>query len=173
MWCKLQKIEGTTYHPHTRIKPQKHLQHTPRETLWKDHRTFLDHIAKKLNITDQAGWYNKIKTMHILQEKGGSGMLSKYNRSIVKLLSTIYSEYLVLYVILSFITLHDVQDINGTSPNSNIFATFGTNIPTSDPLWTIWPSNLISPIKKIGTISLYGKNMQQVSFVNITLLKNY
>ncbi len=54
-------------------------------------RMFLDHLAKKLNITCQDGWYNV--TYQTLKQHGGKKLLDKYNGSPSKLLQTVYSEY--------------------------------------------------------------------------------
>ncbi len=52
----------------------------------------MDELAKKLNIIDKEEWY-KI-TIKTIQQNGGSGLLSKYNGSPRKLLTTVYPEYL-------------------------------------------------------------------------------
>ncbi len=72
-------------------------------------RAFLDELARKLNITDQEGWYKVTTTM--LKEYGGAGLLTKYSTQkkqssssasspMINLLSTVYPEYhyRVLYV---------------------------------------------------------------------------
>ncbi len=62
---------------------------------WKyisNQRQWLDDIAKNLKITDTDGWY-KVTTKVIQQQKGGSGLLSKYNGSLARLLVTVYPEY--------------------------------------------------------------------------------
>ncbi len=59
-------------------------------------RTFLDNLAKKLNITDTKQWY-KINAV-VVHQHGGSSLLQKYNGSIVNLLTTVYSEYLVYLI---------------------------------------------------------------------------
>ncbi len=54
-------------------------------------RTFMDNLAKKLNITDQEGWY-KI-TVRSLRSNDAGGLLKRYNDSPFKLLSKLYTEY--------------------------------------------------------------------------------
>ncbi len=55
-------------------------------------RAFLDSLAKKLNINDKEGWYNV--TTAVLYRNGGGGLLrGKYNGSLKKMLTTVYSEY--------------------------------------------------------------------------------
>ncbi len=64
---------------------------------WDDinnQRSFLNNLAKKLNINDLSGWY-KI-TQYILEEQGGGGLVRKYNGSPSKLLQTVYPEYLLM-----------------------------------------------------------------------------
>jgi len=61
---------------------------------WHDlanQKSFLDHLAKKLNITSIEGWYKV--TVPILQANGGNGLLKKYKVSLHTLLSTVYPEY--------------------------------------------------------------------------------
>ncbi len=58
---------------------------------WNDtsvQHSFLQNLAKELNIIDQSGWY-KISAS-LLQRHG---LLQKYNGSVSKLLSTIFPEY--------------------------------------------------------------------------------
>ncbi len=56
-------------------------------------RAFLDKLAKKLNITDQRGWYN-IKLSQIMEYNGGGLVIGKYDGSLVKLITTVFPEYL-------------------------------------------------------------------------------
>ncbi len=51
----------------------------------------MDDIAKQLNITDVNGWY-KVTNM-TLQQLGGTGLLAKHDKSVSKLLTTVYPEY--------------------------------------------------------------------------------
>lgn len=80
------------------IKEQEivHVQISPKYRRWNNthnQRTFLDKLAKKLNITSYEGWYQvSVKT---LQQHGVSGILSKYNSSPKKLFPAIYPEYLL------------------------------------------------------------------------------
>ncbi len=53
-------------------------------------RSFLDNIAKQLNITDPQGWVKVPKK--VLQELGGHTLLTRYH-SMSKLLMTVYPEY--------------------------------------------------------------------------------
>ncbi len=55
-------------------------------------RSLLNEIGKKLNISDLSGWYNI--NWHVLKQHGGASLLSKYNYSLSRLLSTVYPEYL-------------------------------------------------------------------------------
>ncbi len=55
-------------------------------------RTFVNYIAKKLNITKQEDWY-KLKFKDYVKV-GGTGLLTKYHYSPSKLLATVLSEYL-------------------------------------------------------------------------------
>ncbi len=60
-------------------------------------RAFMDDLAKKLNITNQDGWYN-IKS-HTVHEYGGGGLLlNKYNNSLTKLLASVYPEYHIYFL---------------------------------------------------------------------------
>ncbi len=54
-------------------------------------RLFLDDLGKKLNITDQEGWYKV--TRKILRQHGGDGLIQKYNCSPHQLLTAVYPEY--------------------------------------------------------------------------------
>ncbi len=54
-------------------------------------RSFLDELAKKLNILDQAGWYNVSRG--IISDHGGAGLITKYGGSVKKLLMHVYPEY--------------------------------------------------------------------------------
>ncbi len=55
----------------------------------------MDDLARKLNISDQEDWYKV--TLKQIHDHGGQRMLSKYDHSIKKLLSVVYSEYLSFY----------------------------------------------------------------------------
>ncbi len=55
-------------------------------------RTFLENVAKQLNMKDQSSWYRISPTM--LENLGSSGLLRKYNNSMGSLLQTVYPEYL-------------------------------------------------------------------------------
>ncbi len=72
-------------------------------------RAFLDDIAKKFNITNQEGWY-KISGK-ILKQHGGHDLLRDYNFSPLKLLKTVYPEYL-FNNISSFIVSYIPNGIN-------------------------------------------------------------
>ncbi len=53
----------------------------------------MDELGKKLNITNQDGWY-KLRAKELIAF-GGRGLLNlKYNGSIHKLLTVVYPEYL-------------------------------------------------------------------------------
>ncbi len=55
-------------------------------------RSFMDRVAKELNIQDQEGWY-KIK-WSILEKHGATPLVQhKYNNSPTKLLTSVYPEY--------------------------------------------------------------------------------
>ncbi len=54
-------------------------------------RSFMDGLAKKLNIEDKEDWY-KVKGPSLL-EHGGGRLLMIYNGSMSKLLSSVYPEY--------------------------------------------------------------------------------
>ncbi len=54
-------------------------------------RTFLEQIGKKLSIKKPEDWYS-ITNIAVLKE-GGSDLLSKYNDSLINILTTIYPEY--------------------------------------------------------------------------------
>ncbi len=56
-----------------------------------NHLAFMENLAKKLNITDQDGWYNV--TALVVQQNGGHDILNMYNGSLGNLLSTIYPTY--------------------------------------------------------------------------------
>ncbi len=61
---------------------------------WNDltnQRSFLEDVAKKLNIHDESGW--KTITVKILQQYGGHGVLRKYDGSPSKLVATVFPEY--------------------------------------------------------------------------------
>ncbi len=71
--------------------------------IWSDfsnQRSFMDRLAKKLNITYPNDWYNV--TNKVIKQHGGDGLLHKFNGSGTKLLAAIYPEYLKLYVIRSY-----------------------------------------------------------------------
>ncbi len=52
----------------------------------------MESIAKKLNITDQEGWY-KVTVETLRMHKAGGLLASKYNNSPSKLLATVFPEY--------------------------------------------------------------------------------
>ncbi len=56
-----------------------------------NHKAFLDDLARKLNITTPQGWFS-IRNPTLI-ERGGGGLLRKYNGSLSRLLSTVYPEY--------------------------------------------------------------------------------
>ncbi len=56
----------------------------------KNHRSFMDNLAKKWNIKDQQGWYDV--TAVKVKESGGFSLVQKCG-SLVKLLSSVYPEY--------------------------------------------------------------------------------
>ncbi len=56
----------------------------------KNQRSFMDNLAKKLQITDHEGWY---KITNSVLRKNGAALLYKYNGSPFKLLSAVYPEY--------------------------------------------------------------------------------
>ncbi len=58
----------------------------------KEQRLFLDDLAKKLNFTDQEGWYTI--TSKTLKQHGGDDLLEIYKSSPSKLLVAVYPEYL-------------------------------------------------------------------------------
>ncbi len=70
-----------------------HHPHVPRSH-WNDlsnQRTFLDSLAKRLDITNHEGWYNVIQSVFLMH--GGGGLLKKYGGSPSKLLTKVYPEY--------------------------------------------------------------------------------
>jgi hypothetical protein len=61
---------------------------------WNDlsnQRTFLDELAKKLNITAFEEWY-RVSSKDVI-ENGGRGLFKHYGFSIPKMLTTVYKEY--------------------------------------------------------------------------------
>ncbi len=54
-------------------------------------RTFLDDLAKKLNIKNQEGWYKV--SASIVRQNGGPTLLWKYNNSLISMLLSVYPEY--------------------------------------------------------------------------------
>ncbi len=54
-------------------------------------RSFLDNLAKKLNISSPEGWY--YLTCTTFRKHNGTGLLSKYDNSPRKLLQAVYPEY--------------------------------------------------------------------------------
>lgn len=63
-------------------------------------QSFLNDLAKKLNITSPSGWHKM--SGPIIEQHGGAVLLNKYNGSITKLLSTVYPEYHILHIMLIF-----------------------------------------------------------------------
>ncbi len=53
----------------------------------------MDALGKKLKVDSMEDWYRI--TRKRFQLYGGGGLLSKYNDSFIKLLKTVYPEYLV------------------------------------------------------------------------------
>ncbi len=51
----------------------------------------MDDLGKKLNITNQEGWYQT--TFDTIKQYGGSSILKHYNHSPSKLLMAVYPEY--------------------------------------------------------------------------------
>ncbi len=60
----------------------------------RNQRSFMDQLAKKLNIVDQDGWYQITKKALLLH--GGGGLVRKYSGSPALILRAIYPEYLQL-----------------------------------------------------------------------------
>eukprot|EP01027_Heterolobosea_sp_BB2_P000282 GEZU01000413.1.p1 GENE.GEZU01000413.1~~GEZU01000413.1.p1 ORF type:complete len:468 (+),score=89.89 GEZU01000413.1:405-1808(+) len=61
---------------------------------WKrseNQRDFVKKMEQQLNITDLDGWYSVTTTQ--LQERGGSGLLSFFGGSLLRLLRTVYPEH--------------------------------------------------------------------------------
>ncbi len=117
---------------------------------WKvvaNQRSFLDSLAKNLNITKGSeGWY-KI-TYQILKKNGGGRLLREYNGSPSKLLSSVYPEYPEKQC---FIYLYDTS---GISRNLGMFhVIIGTTFPINGRSWTILQRNYASAIRKDGTKS--------------------
>ncbi len=54
-------------------------------------RSFMEDLAKRLNINDQEGWYS-ISSKSV-QEHGGLGLLKKYNHSISNIMEGVFPEY--------------------------------------------------------------------------------
>ncbi len=62
---------------------------------WNDTRNqcaFMDNLAKALHLRDTQEWNNV--TAHTVQQRGGAGLLRKYNNSLVTLLRAVYPKYL-------------------------------------------------------------------------------
>ncbi len=62
---------------------------------WSDldtQRSFMESLAKALNIQDTEGWYHVTKKT--IEEHGGGGLLSQYDGSPSKLLQSVYPKYL-------------------------------------------------------------------------------
>ncbi len=55
-------------------------------------RSFMESLAKALNITDNEGWY-KLTVGDMQKSKYGRSILSKHGGSINKLLTTVFPEY--------------------------------------------------------------------------------
>ncbi len=55
----------------------------------------MDNLAKKLNITNQMGWYNI--TYQQLMNNGANRLLQRNKRSPSKLLAAVYPEYPILF----------------------------------------------------------------------------
>ncbi len=61
---------------------------------WADvtvQRTFMEDLAKKLNIGDKEGW--QTITGYTMYQHGAAGLLARYNNSMPKLLAAMYPEY--------------------------------------------------------------------------------
>jgi hypothetical protein len=55
-------------------------------------RAFLDDLYKKMNMTSMDDWY-KVSGAD-LEKHGGRALVTKYNDSIMRMLKTVYPEYL-------------------------------------------------------------------------------
>ncbi len=55
-------------------------------------RSFMSELAKKLQITEQAGWYSV--SSEVFKSNQGYGLLMKYGGSLNKMLQSLYPEYL-------------------------------------------------------------------------------
>ncbi len=93
-------------------------------------RSFMDNLAKILNITDPTGWYNI--TAATLKQHGGESILAKHKFSPSALLASVYPEY-----------PHDDErsfisvPIHGTSLSSDMSQiVIGTVSLINEPFWT-------------------------------------
>src|SRR5687767_13449017 len=58
----------------------------------ENQRQFLNWLGQQLNIKNYEDWY-KVRTVDVLQYRGGEHLLLLYGRSLSKALSTIYPDY--------------------------------------------------------------------------------
>ncbi len=68
----------------------KSLPHSHWDTI-SNQRTFLENLARKLNIKDHEGWYRITKTA--LRQYGGSTLLKGYGNIPSRLLASVFPEY--------------------------------------------------------------------------------
>ncbi len=66
---------------------------SPSKKTWDStrQRSFLDDLGEKLQITDKSSWYNISHST--LAAHGGSGLVRKYDSSLLKMFRTVYPEY--------------------------------------------------------------------------------
>jgi hypothetical protein len=57
----------------------------------QNQRAYMNELGNKLNIKDQAGWYNV--TIKDFLENKGAGLLGEYNHNMTNLLQSVYPQY--------------------------------------------------------------------------------
>ncbi len=112
----------------------------------------MDDLAKQLNITDHDEWYNV--SHKVVQQKAGS-LITMYNGSLCKLLSSVYPEYLSTQY--HFIESYILGRKPSLGTNGN-----GTVSPNRGVSWTTLPRNWTSMIMKDGINSLSSRYVNMV-----------
>ncbi len=90
-------VQSVTFKVLSTCFPELKVQITPRRKFpsgyWKkidNQRTFLETLAPKLSVNKRSDWYN-ISVDRILKS-GGSGLITKYNGSLISALRAIYPD---------------------------------------------------------------------------------